>query len=145
MQSGFKGGRHEGGSSNGSNKDVTLFKSLFDFFGSALLTRCVCIFPFHASHGQTDWHESQARLVISLFEFDCLFPLSGGEVRSRPMWFCQSLHRASRGTVCLHHAGLPSAAVPLFQALFIDQKKTAVFDVSCFLSSARTFDHVRRD
>lgn len=79
MQSGFKGGRHEGGSSNGSNKDVTLFKSLFDFFGSALLTRCVCIFPFHASHGQTDWHESQARLVISLFEFDCLFPLSGGK------------------------------------------------------------------
>lgn len=52
--------------------------SLFDVFGCALLSRCVCIFPFHASHGQTDWHESQARLVISLFEFDCLFPLSGG-------------------------------------------------------------------
>lgn len=69
----------------------------------------------------------------------------GGGVRSRPMWFCQSLRRASRGTVCLHHAGLPSAAVLLFQALFIDQKKTAVFDVSCFLSSARTFDHMRRD
>lgn len=77
MQRGFKGADMKERAVTGVIK-MWYSLSLFDIFGCALLSRCVCIFPFHASHGQTDWHESQARLVISLFEFDCLFPLSGG-------------------------------------------------------------------
>lgn len=51
--------------------------------------------------------------------------------RSRSMWFCQSSLCTSRGTFCLHHAGLPSAAV----LLFLTQKKTGILDVSCLLLS----------
>lgn len=37
---------------------------------------------------------------------------------------------AQRGTVCLHHTGLPSTAVLLFHTLFIDHEKRDVFHIS---------------
>lgn len=92
---------------------------------------CVCIGSFHVSRGQTDCHESQAGLVISLFVFDCLFPFGGGvgEGDHDP---CGSVsHRF---------------APPGEQSVFIMQAshlllsfcfKTSIFDVSCLLSSCR--------
>lgn len=89
----------------------------------------MCALFFHASHSRTEWDEGYVWMASSLFKCDSLFPLSGGRQITTPC-FCQSSLQPRGGTVCLHHRGLLSTAVLLFQTLFIDYEKREVFHIS---------------
>lgn len=89
---------------------------------------CVCIFSFHVSHSQTERDESCVWMVSSLFKCDSLFPFWGGVSDHDPV-LLSVIPSAQRGTVCLHHAGLPSTAVLLFHTLFIDHEKRDIFHI----------------
>lgn len=81
------------------------------------------------------------RLIVRLTEMKAVFGwralclnvtlyfLCQGEVRSRPCASVSHPFSPEGGTVCLHHAGLPSTAVLLFHTLFIDHEKRDVFHV----------------
>uniref|UniRef100_A0A665W9K7 Uncharacterized protein n=1 Tax=Echeneis naucrates TaxID=173247 RepID=A0A665W9K7_ECHNA len=64
-------------------------------------------------------------MASSLFQYNFLFPLSE---KSQIVTLASVSHPFStKSAVCLHHRGLPSSAVLLFQTLFIDHEKRAVF------------------
>lgn len=74
-------------------------------------------------------------MLISLLKCDCLFHLLWSDSCQIATHVLLSvIPSARRQTVCLHHAGPPSAAVLLFYTPFIDHIKRSVFHIPPSLS-----------